>query len=69
MIRHERADIPLVNIDHEQRISETAQLIPSRQIEKILKVHEKALVNLDANLNPRLVIENLLLALPLLMVI
>jgi DNA polymerase-3 subunit delta' len=69
MIRHERADIPLVNIDHEQRISETAQLIPSRQIEKILKVHEKALVNLDANLNPRLVIENLLLALPLLMVV
>lgn len=68
MIRHEGADIPLVNIDHEQRISETAKLIPSRQIEKILKDHEKALVNLDANLNPRLVIENLLLALPLLMV-
>ncbi|HBO34468.1 MAG TPA: hypothetical protein DD636_07010 [Anaerolineaceae bacterium] len=69
MIRHEGADIPLVNTDHEQRISETAQLIPSRQIEKILKDHEKALVNLDANLNPRLVIENLLLALPLLMVV
>lgn len=68
MIRREKADIPLVNIDHEQRINETAQLIPSRQIEMILKNHEQALVNLDANLNPRLVIENLLLALPLLVV-
>lgn len=68
MIRREGADIPLVNIDQEQRIFETAQLIPSRQIEKILKDHENALVNLDANLNPRLVIENLILALPLLMV-
>ena len=68
MIRHERADIPLVNIDHEQRINDSAQLISSRQIEKILKDHEKALANLDVNLNPRLVIENLLLALPLLVV-
>ena len=68
MIRHEVAAIPLVNIDHDQRINETAQLIPSRQIEKILKDHENALVNLDANINSRLVIENLLLSLPLLMV-
>ncbi len=68
MIRHEGADIPLVNIEHEQRISETAKLVPARQIEKILKNHEKALGSLDANLNPRLVIENLLLTLPLLMV-
>jgi hypothetical protein len=43
-------------------------LIPSGQIEKILKEHEKALVNLDANLNPRLVIENLILGFPLLRV-
>jgi len=57
-----------VNIDHEQRINDSAQLISSRQIEKILKDHEKALANLDVNLNPRLVIENLLLALPLLVV-
>jgi hypothetical protein len=69
MIRHEGAAIPLVNIDHDQRINETAQLIPSRQIEKILKDHENALVNLDANINSRLVIENLLLSLPLLMVV
>jgi hypothetical protein len=48
MIRREGANIPLVNIDHEQQINETAQLIPSGQIEKILKEHEKALVNLDA---------------------
>ena len=68
MIRREGANIPLVNIDHGQQINETAQLIPSGQIEKILKDHEKALVNLDANLNPRLVIENLILAFPLLRV-
>lgn len=68
MIRHENAEIPLVNIEHEIHISETAHLIPSRQIEQLLKDHEKALVDLDANLNPRLVIENLLLRLPLLMV-
>ena len=68
MIRREGANIPLVNIDHEQQINETAQLIPSGQIEKILKEHEKALVNLDANLNPRLVIENLILGFPLLRV-
>ncbi|MDD2522306.1 MAG: DNA polymerase III subunit delta' [Anaerolineaceae bacterium] len=68
MIRREGADIPLVNIEHEGRVNETAQLIPSRQIKKMLKDHEKALVNLDANLNPRLVIENLILTLPLLQV-
>ncbi len=68
MIRREGAEIPLVNIEHENQVSETARLIPSEQIESILNAHENALVNLDANLNPRLVIENLLLALPLLQV-
>lgn len=64
MIRHEKADIPLVNLDQVDLIEETADLMNSRQIENILKVHETSLGQLDANLNPRLVIENLLLELP-----
>jgi DNA polymerase-3 subunit delta' len=64
MIRHEKADIPLVNLDQVDLIEETAGLMNSGQIEKILKVHETSLGQLDANLNPRLVIENLLLELP-----
>ncbi len=65
MIRRESTDIPLVNIDHKDQIIEAANLIRPRIIDRILKEHEKALAQLDANVNPRLVIENLLLHLPL----
>ncbi|HZK17428.1 MAG TPA: DNA polymerase III subunit [Anaerolineaceae bacterium] len=68
MIRRDEANIPLVNNDHDEQIKEIAKHIPSRLIEKLLKEHEKALINLSSNLNPRLVIENLLLSLPLLKV-
>ena len=64
MIRHEKADIPLVNLDQVELIEQTADLVNSRKIEDILKMHEMSLKQLDANLNPRLVIENLLLQLP-----
>ena len=69
LIRHEKADIPLVNIEHETQINQTARSLESHQIEIILKNHEKALTDLDSNLNPRLVIENLLLKLPILQVV
>ncbi|HHX08659.1 MAG TPA: DNA polymerase III subunit [Chloroflexi bacterium] len=65
MIRRESTQIPLVNIEHEDQILEIAKLIRPQIIERILKEHEKALGQLDANVNPRLVIENLLLHLPL----
>ena len=68
MIRRDKADIPLVNNDHDEKIMEIANLIPSRLVEKLFKEHEKALFNLGTNLNSRLVIENLLLSLPIIKV-
>lgn len=64
MIAREGANIPLVNLDQEELIRETAALMSSGQIKEILGNHEKGLGQLDANVNPRLVVENLLLNLP-----
>ncbi len=64
MIRRETDNIPLVNLDQSELIQETASLMSATQIERILKMHERSLGLLDSNVNPRLVIENLLLQLP-----
>jgi DNA polymerase III gamma/tau subunit len=64
MIRRETDSIPLVNLDQSELIQETASLMSATQIERILKMHERSLGLLDSNVNPRLVIENLLLQLP-----
>lgn len=64
MIVNSSADIPLVNLEREAAARAAARQATPEQIESILKIHEKALDQLDMYVNPRLVIENLLLMLP-----
>lgn len=66
MICRENARIPLVNLEQNQLIQETADLIGSEKIHSLLQLHEKSLGQLDANVNPRLVLENLIVQLPVL---
>lgn len=64
MITRENARVPIVNLKQSDLVREIAALIDSNQVETILKLHEQSLGQLDVNVNPRLVIENLLLQLP-----
>lgn len=59
-----KADVPLVNVKHEEWIRKTASQIPLEQVQKILLAHEHALEQVEAYANSRLVLENLLLMPP-----
>jgi len=66
MIIREGARVPLVNLKQTDLIKKTAEVIDPNQIETVLKMHERSLGLLDSYVNPRLVIENLLLQIPIL---
>ncbi|MFZ3070290.1 MAG: DNA polymerase III subunit delta' [Anaerolineaceae bacterium] len=64
LIARSEAGIPLVNQDKAALIQHVASQVPLGEVESLLKAHEKALDQLDKYVNPRLVIENLLISLP-----
>jgi DNA polymerase-3 subunit delta' len=64
LIRAAKADIPLVNVEHREWIEKAASQMPLEQIQRVLKAHEHALEQLEAYVNARLVLENLLLLPP-----
>ncbi len=64
LIAHSQADLPLVNLKHEGSLKTLAAQLELTQIETTLKAHEKGLEQIDANVNPRLLIENILLNIP-----
>lgn len=64
LITHSQAELPLVNLRHESALKTLASQLKLSQIESILKAHEKGLEQIDANVNPRLLIENILLNIP-----
>lgn len=65
MIIREGARVPVVNLKQTDLIKKTAEVIDPNQIETVLKMHERSLGLLDSYVNPRLVIENLLLQMPI----
>ena len=64
LICSEASDVPLVNLEKEDLIRETATGLSLQRVAGILKNHEEALTMLDQYVNPRLILENLLLNLP-----
>lgn len=64
LILHNNALIPLVNEERIHQIQKVAQALEPGKTELILFLHEKALDQLDRYINPRLVLENVLLQLP-----
>ncbi len=64
LIAQSHAALPLVNLRHESAIKCLAAQLDLAQIETTLQAHEKGLEQLDANVNPRLLIENILLNIP-----
>ena len=64
MIAHSRADLPIVNLAQSDTIKTIASQLSLPQIEAILNAHEKGLEQIDANVNSRLVLENILLNIP-----
>ncbi|HPX65064.1 MAG TPA: DNA polymerase III subunit delta' [Anaerolineaceae bacterium] len=64
MIAHSGADLPIVNLAQRDVVKTVASQLSLPQIESILKAHEKGLEQIDANVNSRLVLENILLNIP-----
>ena len=64
LIAQSQAALPLVNLRHETAIKSLAAQLDLTQIENVLQAHEKGLEQLDANVNTRLLIENILLNIP-----
>lgn len=64
LICNETSDVPLVNLEKESLIQRTAAGLSLQKAASILKDHEEALTMLDQYVNPRLILENLLLNLP-----
>lgn len=58
------AGLPLVNVDYEGPIKQTASLMETRRARMLVIEHEKAMEHLDAYVNTRLLIETLLLKWP-----
>ncbi len=58
------ADLPLVNIDFEAQISQVAARLDARTARELVLAHEKALKQLDAYANVRLLLEDLMLRWP-----
>lgn len=55
---------PLVNLDHETQIGQIAHTLDLMATRRVVQAIEKSLLQLDANLTPRLVLEVLLLDWP-----
>lgn len=64
LICREAGEVPLVNLEQEALIRRTAEKLSRSQSAAILKSHEEALTMLDQYVNPRLILENLLLKMP-----
>lgn len=64
LICSEAGEVPLVNLEKEELIRRTAAGMSLQKAAGILKQHEEALTMLDQYVNPRLILENLLLNLP-----
>ncbi len=64
MIVSSGADVPLVNQEKAAFVGLTAGQVSLAEVELLLNLHEKALNQLDKYVNPRLVIENILVRLP-----
>lgn len=64
LICSEASEVPLVNLEKEELIRQTAAGLSLQKAAGILKHHEEALTMLDQYVNPRLILENLLLNLP-----
>ena len=64
LICSEAGEVPLVNLEKEELIRRTAAGLSLQKAAGILKHHEEALTMLDQYVNPRLILENLLLNLP-----
>ena len=64
MIAHSGADLPIVNLAQRDVVKTVAGQLSLPQIEAVLKAHEKGLEQIDANVNSRLVLENILLNIP-----
>ena len=64
MIAHSGADLPIVNLAQSDTVKTIASQLSLPQIEVILKAHEKGLEQINANVNSRLVLENILLNIP-----
>lgn len=64
LICSEAGEVPLVNLEKEELIRQTAVGLDLQQVAGILQRHEEALTMLDQYVNSRLILENLLLNLP-----
>ena len=60
----EASEVPLVNLETEALARQTAAGLNLQKAAEILKSHEDALAMLDQYVNPRLILENLLLKIP-----
>lgn len=65
LIARSGAEMPLVNQERQAFLRKIAEQMDLARIELILEAHEKALTRLDAYVNPRLILEHLLLRLPI----
>ena len=64
LICSESGEVPLVNLEKEDLIRQTAAGLDLQQVAGILQRHEEALTMLDQYVNSRLILENLLLNFP-----
>ena len=64
LIAQSQAGLPLVNLRHESTIKSLATQLDLSHIKSALQAHEKGLDQIDANVNSRLVLENILLNIP-----
>jgi DNA polymerase-3 subunit delta' len=64
LICSEASEVPLVNLEKEELIRRVAAGLSLQKAAGILKHHEEAMTMLDQYVNPRLILENLLLNLP-----
>jgi DNA polymerase-3 subunit delta' len=63
-IKTSSADLPLVNIDYERAVRQTAEALDIHEARALVIAHEKALQQLDAYANVRLLVETLMLQWP-----
>ncbi len=64
LICREAGEVPLVNLAKQELIHRTAEKLNMQQVIRILQRHEESLTMLDQYVNPRLILETLLLSIP-----
>ncbi len=67
-VRVSGASLPLVNIDLEAQVEQTASLVDAGSARSLVVAHEQALGQLDAYANPQLLVETLMLQWPVITV-